>query len=72
MRLKSRNTPLQIYYDSNCTLMWARINDPPYRSVAGLYFRRSEELKSVKKALEHSSTELADFYENVHTLRSEE
>ena len=71
MRLKSTNTHLQVYYGSNCALMWARITDPPYRSAQGFYFRRSQELKSVKKALEMSKIELADFYENVHTLRSE-
>ena len=72
MRFKSRITPLQIYYESNCALMWARINDPPYRSDMGFYFRRSEELKSVKEALELSSIKLINFYDNVHTLRSEE
>ena len=72
MRFKSRKTPLQIYHESNCSLMWARIADPPFHSAIGFYFRRSEELKNVKKALELSSTELLDFHENVHTLRSEE
>ena len=48
--------------------MWARITDPPYRSVMGFYFRRSQELKSVKRALELHSVRLIDFYDNVDRL----
>lgn len=48
--------------------MWSRIDDPPFYSQTGFYFRRASELSDIYQTLNAHTGDLNNYFVNVRTF----